>query len=133
MFPRAAFRAVQSRVGILRRAVLAEVEDINRAIYHVLRAGVLLSVAFILFGFVLYSLGAGDLPNQSLPPRDLIPEILLFTPSGYMNLGILVLIFTPMARVFVSLLAFAEERERTFLGITLVVLLNLLASFFVLA
>lgn len=59
--------------------------------------------------------------------------MLRFTPAGYVNLGILVLIFTPVARVFVSLLAYAEERDRTFSGLTLLVLANLLTSFFVLA
>lgn len=131
--PRVALRAVQVRVGALRRAVLAEVEDINRALYHVLRAGVLLSVAFILFGFVLEAFGAGGLPTQSIPPRRLLVEVLRFTPAGYVNLGILVLIFTPVARVFVSLLSFAEERDRTFTLITFIVLVNLLSSFFVLA
>jgi len=121
------------RVGNLRRAVLAEVEDINRLIYHVLRAGVVLSVSLILFGFILEAFGAGGLPTQSIPPRRLLSELLRFTPAGYVNLGILVLIFTPMARVLLSLLSFLEERDRTFAAITLVVLVNLLTSFFFLA
>lgn len=131
--PRVALRAVQMRVGNLRRAVLAEVEDINRLIYHVLRAGVVLSVSLILFGFILEAFGAGGLPTQSIPPRRLLSELLRFTPAGYVNLGILVLIFTPMARVLLSLLSFLEERDRTFAAITLVVLVNLLTSFFFLA
>ena len=131
--PRVALRAVQMRVGNLRRAVLAEVEDINRLIYHVLRAGVVLSVSLILFGFILEAFGAGGLPTQSIPPRRLLSEFLRFTPAGYVNLGILVLIFTPMARVLLSLLSFLEERDRTFAAITLVVLVNLLTSFFFLA
>lgn len=131
--PRVALRAVQMRVGNLRRAVLAEVEDINRLIYHVLRAGVVLSVSLILFGFILEAFGAGGLPTQSIPPRRLLSELLRFTPAGYVNLGILVLIFTPMARVLLSLLSFLEERDRTFAAITLVVLVNLLTSFFVIA
>jgi len=131
--PRVALRAVQMRVGNLRRAVLAEVEDINRLIYHVLRAGVVLSVSLILFGFILEAFGAGGLPTQSIPPRRLLSELVRFTPAGYVNLGILVLIFTPMARVLLSLLSFLEERDRTFAAITLVVLVNLLTSFFVLA
>jgi len=121
------------RVGNLRRAVLAEVEDINRLIYHVLRAGVVLSVSLILFGFILEAFGAGGLPTQSIPPRRLLSELVRFTPAGYVNLGILVLIFTPMARVLLSLLSFLEERDRTFAAITLVVLVNLLTSFFFLA
>jgi len=44
---------VQHRIGALRRAVVSEVEDTNRLIYHVLRGGVVVSVSILLFGFIL--------------------------------------------------------------------------------
>lgn len=43
-----------------------------------------------------------------------------------MQLGIALLIATPIVRVALSLVAFARERDRTFVGITAVVLLLLL-------
>ncbi len=45
-----------------------------------------------------------------------------------MQLGALVLIATPVARVFVSLLGFVKEKDRTYVVITLIVLLTLLGS-----
>lgn len=132
-FPRAGLRMVQARIVALRRAVVAEVEDINRLIYHILRGGVVVSVSFILFGFVLRALGGPDIPGYSIPPRSLGTELLRFTPAGYLNLGVLLMIFTPLARVVLSLLSFAEERDRTYVLMTAIVLLNLLVALFILA
>src|SRR5207249_2087035 len=53
---RGGLRLVQRRVSALRRAVVAEVEDINRLIYHILRGGVVVSVAVLVFGFVLVAM-----------------------------------------------------------------------------
>lgn len=131
--PRSRLRLVQNRIAALRRAVVGEVEDINRLIYHILRGGVLVSVAVLLFGFILVGLQNSPLPDASLPPRALVPQLAHFTPAGYLSLGVLLLIFTPVARVFLSVLSFAEERDRTYLVMTGIVLANLLISVFLLA
>ena len=133
MYPRAGLKAVQHRIGALRRTVVAEVEDTNRLIYHVLRGGVVVSVSFILFAFILRGLGGPDIPPNSISVRNLVPELVRFTPAGYLNLGILLMIFTPVARVVLSFLSFAEERDRTYVALTAIVLLNLLVSVFLLA
>lgn len=131
---RAGFRLVQNRIAALRRAVVTEVEDINRLIYHILRAGIVVSVSFLLFGFILVGLtGRSQIPDQSIPPRALGPLLYQFSPAGYLNLGVLLLIFTPVARVVLSLLSFAEERDRTYLLMTGIVFLNLLVSVLLLA
>jgi uncharacterized membrane protein len=130
---RAGIRLVQDRIAALRRAVVGEVEDTNRLIYHILRGGVLLSVAVLLFGFVLVGIQNSLLPNRSVPPRSLIPQLVQFTPAGYLSLGVLVLIFTPVARVLLSLLSFAEDRDLTYVLMTGIVLVNLLVSVFLLA
>ncbi len=130
---RGGLRMVQNRIGALRRAVVTEVEDINRLIYHVLRGGVIVSVSLILFAFILRGLGGPDIPQQSIPPRQLGPYLVGFTPAGYLNLGVLLLIFTPMARVVLSLVSFIEERDRAYVALTGIVLLNLLLSLLVLA
>src|SRR5207249_496678 len=54
-------------------------------------------------------------------------------PTGYLNLGVLVLIFTPVARVLLSLLSFLEERDRAYVLMTGIVLTNLLISVVLLA
>jgi len=130
---RARLRVVQNRIAALRRAVLTEVEDLNRLIYHILRGGVVVSVAFLLFGFILAGLTGLPLPEHSTPPRSLGPLLIHFTPAGFLNLGVLVLIFTPVARVLLSLLSFAEERDRPYVLMTAIVLTNLLISVVLLA
>ena len=126
-------RLVQRLVAALRRAVVTEVEDLNLLIFHVLRGGVVVSVAILLFGFVLVALTGRPIPDRTIPPRLLALELYRFSPAGYLSLGVLLLIFTPVVRVFLSLLSFAEERERTYVGMTAVVFVNLLVSVFLLA
>lgn len=130
---REGFRLVQRRIALLRRAVVAEVEDLNLLIFHVLRVGVIVSVAILLFGFILVGLERGPLPSGTIPPRLLPPDLLRFAPAGYLSLGVLVLIFTPVIRVFLSLLSYAEDRDGTYVLMTGFVLANLLGSVFLLA
>ena len=66
---RGGLRLVQRRVAALRRAVVAEVEDMNRLIYHILRGGVVVSVAVLVFGFVLVAMTGRPIPERSIPPR----------------------------------------------------------------
>jgi uncharacterized membrane protein len=49
---------------------------------------------------------------------------------GIMQLGLLLLIATPIARVMFSAVAFAMERDRMYVGFTLIVLAVLLYSLF---
>src|SRR3989475_10288013 len=77
---RAGLRLVQQRVSNLRRAVVAEVEDINRLIYHVLRGGVVVSVAILLFGFVLVAFSGPPIPEAgSISPPGLARPLFPFT------------------------------------------------------
>src|SRR5256886_6625978 len=130
---RAGIRLVQPRIAALRRAVVGEVEDTNRLIYHVLRGGVLVSVAVLLFGFILVGAKSAALPDHSVPTRSLIPQLVEFTPAGFLSLGVLVLIATPMVRVLLSLLSFSGERGRTYGLMSGIVLVKILVSFFLLA
>jgi len=125
---RSGFSFVQNRIATLRRAVVAEVEDLNRLIFHVLRGGVVVSVALLLFGFVLGGLTGHPLPVHTTSLRDLSLELFKFNPDGYLSLGVLLLIFTPMVRVFLSLIAFAEERDWTYVLLTGIVFANLLVG-----
>jgi uncharacterized membrane protein len=53
-------------------------------------------------------------------------------PAAIAQLGLLTLLATPVARVAVSVVAFALERDRLYAAITTAVLLILLAGIFVL-
>jgi len=130
---RSGLRLVQDRIATLRRAVVTEVEDRNRLIYHVLRGGVVISVGVLLFGFVLLAATGGEVPDHSIAPRSLIGQLSRFSPDGYLSLGVLVLIFTPVVRVFLSVLSFIDERDSKYALMTAIVLVNLITSLLVLA
>lgn len=108
-------------------------EDRNRLIYHVLRGGVIVSVAILLFGFILAAFTGQPIPDQAVPPRALGGELSRFTTAGYLSLGVLVLIFTPVVRVFLSLLSFIGERDRPYVVMTAIVFTNLIVGLFLLA
>jgi uncharacterized membrane protein len=124
---------VTERIAALRRAVVSEVEDLNRLIYHILRAGVLVSVAILLFGFVLAGVTGHAISDETVRPRELAVGLYHFTPDAYLSLGVLLMIFTPVVRVLLSLLAFAKERDRTYVLLTGIVFVNLMVSVFLLA
>lgn len=107
---------------------------------NLLRVGVLLSAVVVLMGGVLYLWQFGELPahhqvfqGEPLALRT-VPGIVTLAaqrdPRGIIALGILLLIATPIARVVFSVWAFARERDRLYVGITLVVLALLLCSLF---
>jgi uncharacterized membrane protein len=126
-------RIVQHRIATLRRAVVAEVEDRNRLIYHILRGGVIVSVAVLIFGFILAGATGQPTPDRTIPPRALAGDLFRFTAAGYLSLGVLVLIFTPVLRVLLSLVSFFGERDRTYVVLTAIVFANLIASLVLLA
>lgn len=59
-------------------------------------------------------------------------DLAALRPIGFAQLGLVVLILTPVARVAASVAAFALEGDRLSAGITAVVLIVLLASILVL-
>jgi uncharacterized membrane protein len=105
---------------------------------HLLRTGVLLSALIALVGgvwFLAQSTGARkDYRTFQGVPADLsyVPQILhgaiTWQPLAVIQLGILVLIATPVARVLFSMLGFALERDWMYVTVTLVVLTLLLYS-----
>ena len=82
---------------------------IERTIGTVLRVGVLVSSVAFAAGLILALLAA---PGASL----------------LLNVGILTLLMTPVARVLVSIAEYAAARDWTFVALTAIVLVELLAS-----
>ena len=85
--------------------------NLERIIGIVLRAGVMISTTCLAVGLLL-SLATGG---------HAIASVLL-------NVGIVVLLATPLARVIVSTVQYIGERDWLFATLTLVVLLELVAS-----
>ncbi|MGA8540828.1 MAG: DUF1634 domain-containing protein [Terriglobales bacterium] len=107
---------------------------------NVLRAGVLLSAAVVLCGGCIYLAGHGHEPAnyrvfRGEPPeyraiRAVIRNAMNGRGRGLIQLGLLLLIATPIARVAFSVVGFAIERDRMYVGFTLIVLAILLYSLF---
>ncbi|HMK49828.1 MAG TPA: DUF1634 domain-containing protein [Thermodesulfovibrionales bacterium] len=119
------------------RSILSE-EKIHAIIGSLLRGGVLLAAVITLIGGIMYLLRYGNaIPDYHVfrgEPADLrgVPGILRdmasFRSRGVIQLGLLMLIATPVARVAFSIVIFALQRDRKYVVITLIVLTALLFS-----
>jgi uncharacterized membrane protein len=115
-------------------------QRVERLIGGLLQAGVLASIAVALVGMALY-LGrdgkhVADFRVFRGEPFDLRAATGIVRAAfggdraGIIQLGVLILIATPVARVLLSLLAFARERDATYVAVTAIVLIVLLAGLF---
>jgi uncharacterized membrane protein len=104
-------------------------------ISNVLRGGVLLSAGIILLGVIIFyarsAAGGHTLADKPFPATlaAVGNGLTVGDPLAIIALGLLILLATPVARVAVSIVAFALEGDRRYVVITSIVLLILLASF----
>ena len=105
---------------------------IEQIIGTLLQVGVLLSAAVVLAGglWLLFESGTGTPHYQRFRPLDpalrtpggVIASLEQPNPQSIIQFGLLLLIATPVARVVLSLAAFALQRDRVYVVVTLVVL-----------
>jgi uncharacterized membrane protein len=67
-------------------------------------------------------------PDHLRHVSGIVKSSMALDPAAIIQLGILILIATPVARVAFSVFAFAEERDRLYVIVTLIVLALLLFS-----
>ncbi len=113
-------------------------QKLENILGNLLRAGVLLSALVVLIGGVIYLLRHGRSPMDFRvfrgEPADLrgvrgiIRDTVALQGRGIIQLGLLLLIATPLARVAFSIFGFAEERDRMYVVFTLSVFSILLYS-----
>jgi uncharacterized membrane protein len=102
---------------------------------NLLRTGVLISAAVVLSGACVYLFHhAHERADYSVfrgEPSEYrtIPGVIHSVGKGLIQLGLLLLIATPIARVVFSILGFAIERDRLYVIFTVIVLAVLLYSF----
>ncbi|MFI5235479.1 MAG: DUF1634 domain-containing protein [Gemmatimonadales bacterium] len=109
-------------------------DPMELVIGNVLRWGVALAATVGVFGVVAFLFARGsdaaEFRHFSGDAATGIPAIvtgvLSGSPRALMQLGILLLIVTPIMRVALSLVAFVRERDRTYIAVTALVLLLLL-------
>ncbi len=98
-----------------------------------LRWGVLISAAVIIVGFgLLLATGRSGYPEGVFPTglSDVIAGLAALKPFAVIALGLALLIATPVFRVGSSIIAFALEGDRLYVGITVFVFAVLMLSFF---
>lgn len=111
----------------------ALVRQAELIISNVLRGGVLLSAAIIVIGAVMFYAGGGGQTLTFPHTLSAVAQMLAQgNPLAIIMLGLLVLLATPVVRVAVSIVAFALEHDRLYVGITSLVLAILLVSILVL-
>lgn len=99
------------------------------AISRVLRYGALISTLIMAAGILLRIFrghGGGGAGFIHLP--DLFPQLFQLNPIAVTELGVLLLLFTPVARIFVAVVTFAIERDMKYTLISLGVLAVVLFS-----
>jgi uncharacterized membrane protein len=105
-----------------------EQRDLNAVVHTVLIIGLALSTALMLVGICIDLFSQQDLPTAVPDLGDVLGRVAALRPSGFLALGLLVLIATPILRVLGSIIAFLYERDWRYAGITTVVLLVLCVS-----
>jgi uncharacterized membrane protein len=105
---------------------------------RLLRFGVIFAAAWVLAGGIHYLAQSGAVrpdykvfhgePSGLRYPREIIHEAIELDARGLIQLGLLLLIATPVARVVFSVIGFTLEKDWMYVGITLIVLALLLYS-----
>jgi uncharacterized membrane protein len=113
-------------------------EQAEQIIGNLLRAGVLAAALLVLVGGVLYLAHYGGQqpqlagfhgePSNLRSPSGVVKDALEGRRRGLIQLGLLLLIATPIARVAFSVVVFARQRDRLYVGVTLFVLAVLIFS-----
>ena len=111
---------------------------IDELIGGLLRVGVVLSSLIVLIGGGLYLTRHGtELPNYHMfhgEPSELrsilgiIKDASSFSSQGIIQFGMLLLIATPVMRVAFTVVSFIIQRDRIYVGVTLIVLSVLIFS-----
>ena len=111
---------------------------VETVVGQLLRAGVILSAGVVLLGGIVflirhglelanYRVFAGE-PSELRTLRGIFNRVLAFRGRGIIQLGLLLLIASPIARVAFSIFGFVEEKDRMYVAFTTIVLAILLYS-----
>jgi len=118
--------------------------DMNAVISDVLKYGVVVSTTLVVVGVAVLFLRApqgfpatvqqlvsSDYGRPALDLSALFGGLSTGNPLFVIQLGLIVLLATPVARVAASIVMFAAEKDRLYVAITVFVLLVLLVGLFV--
>jgi len=89
----------------------------------VLLGGMVISVVTLAMGLMLYAISDGTWEHVTLSFGEIIAGIAQGNPIAVIDLGIILLIATPLSRVVAATVLFAVNRERNFVYVGIAVLL----------
>jgi uncharacterized membrane protein len=104
--------------------------DLDRSIGRLLTVGTYGAISLLGIGTALMVAG-GIQPLAGGPPLEpglIVDDILHLRPAGFLWLGLLVTLATPIARVVASLFGFAKIGERTMATVAALILLVIALS-----
>ena len=101
---------------------------LTRALSRLLLVGLLLAIGLMITGAILAAIQGSGSVRHSTSLDDLPGLLADGDPTGFLDLGLLVLLATPAARVIALLVAFIRRREWLFAGISAVVVTVLALS-----
>jgi uncharacterized membrane protein len=114
-------------------------QDLDVSVAVVLRIGVTLSAAVVILGGLLLGNHLfGAVPDYThFQPGDpglrsvmgIVQGAVNFTPKSVIQLGLLLLIATPVARVILCVIGFARQHNILYVAVSAVVLVILILSF----
>ena len=104
-------------------------QRMNRTMYLVLVTGMVLSFSIMTIGLVMYALDPTEGTTLSLDK--ILDGIAQGSPIAVIDLGIVILIATPLVRVMAAGLTFGMERDYRFVGISVFVLAMILIAVFI--
>ena len=115
-------------------------EQMEKGIGVLLKTGVITAALVVLGGGILYLVRHGTAlpdyrvfsgePDEFKSVSGIIFGVWSIRARAWIQLGLLILIATPVARVAFSIAAFAYQRDRTYTFITLIVFVVLIYSLF---
>jgi uncharacterized membrane protein len=102
--------------------------ELNDVVHKMLLTGLTISTVLIVAGLILSGISRQPVPTSTSEFRQVLQELKSGSPAGLLNMGILILIATPIIRVFGSLAEFIYRRDWRYAAITTLVLLVLAVS-----
>ena len=98
----------------LRRYYERQQRALYRWISRILTVGFWTSFALIVLGVAIALFGGRPLGDEVGSLVDVVPSALNLEPQGIVDLGILLLLFTPSLYILASLVIFLRQRDRVF-------------------
>ncbi len=113
-------------------------KDIQSLVGNLLRAGVYISMGIVILGGIIYlfdhssekiNYAVFDMNKVSLKTvAAIFEEVITFKGAAIVQFGLLMLIFTPIARVMMAVISFFIEKDYLYVVIGLIVLAIIMVS-----